>query len=257
MAAIPIEGPPLTDISFPRIDRLEPRGGSSKGNSLITNFLTGGSSKSSSSSKGSSSKSSGSGGSGGGKRGSSYKSTNPNNRFTMKPWREGVDDTKTAWYAGPVAPSGLQHPADECLSLAHMAYDELMGRKLTFTGQSRHLKELSTQENLVVACLYIPNDGHILSSQWVTTNMPPIDSAPAWKRVVYERTPERQVRRWDAEDMACIKAEQNLARSEHRLHAGEQYPEGSLVRIWARFGVNGQDGQSYPCTDQNDNSTSI
>ena len=65
-----------------------------------------------------------------------------------------------------------------------MAYEELIGRHVTSYGKSRYLEELSTQKNLLAVCLYIPDFGYYLSSQWVgaTSNpstWPDIDEAPA------------------------------------------------------------------------------
>ena len=218
VTAVPLESRPISSLSLPRTSNLDTRGGFS--------FLTGSSSKSSSSSKG---KGKGKGSGDSSKKTPSTKETST--ALTMQPWRRNVDDEKTAWKAGPINPSGLMSAELECESLASRSYRQL-NRK----------PGIARQENLVVACLYIPNGGYFLSSQWMdgARAVPPRDSAPAWKDAVYGRTPRRTQTRWDAEDMSCILAEKTLGEERNwRLQPGQQYPEGSLVRVYGRFGVHG------------------
>jgi hypothetical protein len=149
----------------------------------------------------------------------------------------------------------LQQPASECAALVKMAYDELMGRRVTSYGQGKHLEELRTQKNLLVACLYVTGFGYYLSSQWVgatssPSTWPDKDEAHAWKSVVY---PTRKQNRWHAEDMACILAEMHMNQINKPLQKKEKYPKGSLVRIYRRYGVEGIPGPITPCTAENSN----
>ena len=51
--------------------------------------------------------------------------------------------------------------------------------------------------------------------------------------------------------MACILAEMGMKQANHPLAAGQQYPKGSLVRIYGRYGVDGTPGPVTPCTAHN------
>jgi hypothetical protein len=53
--------------------------------------------------------------------------------------------------------------------------------------------------------------------------------------------------------MACILAEIGMKHVEHPLVANQQYPKGSLVRIYGKYGVDSTLDLVPPCNTQNSN----
>jgi hypothetical protein len=80
---------------------------------------------------------------------------------------------------------------------------------------------------------------------------PPRNNAPAWYDVVYGGSTPRSQARWDAEDMACILAEEHVLFDGSRLTAGQQYPQGSLLRVYARYGLDAGHHAVAPCSEYN------
>jgi hypothetical protein len=140
--------------------------------------------------------------------------------IVMTKWKAGESEAKnTAWKAFyPVGPFDTNLAA-KAATYAKDGYNFLQPK-------------LSTQTNLIVACLVIPTGeakGFYISSQapgWPF--VPATTDAVAWKAAANRRTI------WHAEDLCAISYETALTT---KLAAGAHYPPNSFIAAYGRFGT--------------------